>query len=129
MMAEMGTPCGSCQCGEIEGHWLAGAVKRELACAAGPLPGSQTLPSQSIVPAGGVFRSGSIPSHHGRWSGVSATLVKILLLESVAMAFGLVLTLVPGATPKNPFSGLTAQSRPSGPMRIQQISSPTVQTR
>ncbi len=36
--------------------------------------------------------------------------------------------LVPGATPKNPFSGLTAHSRPSCPIRSHAMSSPTVQT-
>src|SRR5689334_13100685 len=33
-MAERGTPCGSSHLGEIEGHWRAGAVKREFGCAA-----------------------------------------------------------------------------------------------
>ena len=42
------------------------------------------------------------------------------------MAFRLVWELVPGTTPKNPFSGFTAQSRPSGPGRSQAMSSPTV---
>ena len=44
-----------------------------------------------------------------------------------ASALGLLFALVPGATPKNPFSGFTAQSLPSGPMRSHAISSPTVQ--
>ena len=44
----------------------------------------------------------------------------------ISNAFGLVLRLVPGATPKNPFSGLTAHSRPSAPGRSQAMSSPTV---
>jgi len=34
---------------------------------------------------------------------------------------------VPGATPKKPFSGLQAQSRPSEPTRRHAMSSPTVQ--
>src|SRR5262249_19146158 len=38
------------------------------------------------------------------------------------------LLLVPGATPKNPCSGLMAHRRPSGPNFIQQMSSPTVST-
>ena len=42
-------------------------------------------------------------------------------------ALGLVFSLVPGATPKKPFSELTAQSRPSGPGRSQAMSSPTHQ--
>ena len=44
----------------------------------------------------------------------------------VAVAFRLVWELVPGTTPKNPFSGLTAHSRPSGPGRSHAMSSPTV---
>jgi hypothetical protein len=35
---------------------------------------------------------------------------------------------VPGATPKKPASGLIAYSLPSGPNRIQAMSSPTVST-
>src|SRR5579859_2092676 len=128
MKAEIGTPRGSSQLGEIDGHWLAGVVKRELGCAAGPLPGVHSSPSQLMVPLGGVFSLGLMSSHHGSPSGVTATLVKIEFLESVAIAFGLVLALVPGATPKKPASGLTAHSRPSSPIRIQQMSSPTVQT-
>ena len=46
----------------------------------------------------------------------------------VARALGLDLTLVPGATPKKPYSGFMAHSRPSSPMRSQAMSSPTHQT-
>ena len=53
-----------------------------------------------------------MPSHQTPPSGVSATLVKIEFRASVAMAFGLVLADVPGATPKNPASGLMACSLP-----------------
>ena len=42
----------------------------------------------------------------------------------VRIAFGLVCSLVPGATPKKPYSGLTAHRRPSSPIRIQAMSSP-----
>jgi hypothetical protein len=59
-------------------------------------------------------------------SSVVATLVKMQLPCSVRMAFGLVFMDVPGATPKKPASGLIAQSRPSGPTRSHEISSPTV---
>jgi hypothetical protein len=45
---------------------------------------------------------------------------------TACMAFGLLLALVPGATPKKPFSGLIAYRRPSGPGLIQAMSSPTV---
>ena len=46
----------------------------------------------------------------------------------VRIAFGLVCQSVPGATPKRPYSGLTAYSRPSSPKRIQAMSSPRVST-
>ena len=44
------------------------------------------------------------------------------------MALGLVLAEVPGATPKNPASGLMARSWPLASGLIQAMSSPTVQT-
>ena len=43
-------------------------------------------------------------------------------------ALGLVFSPVPGATPKNPASGLMAYRRPSSPNFIQAMSSPTVST-
>jgi hypothetical protein len=46
----------------------------------------------------------------------------------ISIALALVFELVPGTTPKNPASGLTAHSRPSGPTRNQAMSSPTVWT-
>ena len=46
----------------------------------------------------------------------------------VLTALRLVDSPVPGATPKNPASGLIAYSRPSSPKRIQAMSSPTVST-
>ena len=55
--------------------------------------------------------------------------VNTVLAAIVAIAFGFVRSLVPGATPKKPASGLTAHRRPSAPKRIQQMSSPTVSTR
>ena len=74
----------------------------------------------------GVF---SRPSHQMSPSSVSATLVKTELpLLMVFIALGLVCSLVPGATPKKPYSGLTAHSRPSSPTRIQAMSSPRVST-
>src|SRR4030095_5807907 len=116
-IAEIGTPCGSSKCGEIEGHCRAGAVKREFGCAAfSPLAGVHGRPCQSVSSLG---TAPSIPSHHGERSEVRATFVKSECCFTVAIAFGLVLTLVPGATPKKPASGFTAQRRPSGPNRIQ----------
>ena len=127
MKAEMGTPSGFSHSGSMEGHWLAGAVKRALGCAAlrpvsRAISGVQSRPCQSRQCAGG----SDMPSHHTSPSSVSATLVKITLACSVAMALGLVFTPVPGATPKKPASGLMARNFPSGPGLIQAMSSPTV---
>ena len=81
-------------------------VKRAFGCAAGSWrSGVQSLPFQSIACAGG---SPVIPSHQMSPSSVSAQLVKIELRSIVSIAFGLVLWLVFGATPKKPASGLTA---------------------
>src|SRR6185437_8554006 len=129
-MAEIGRPSGASQAGSMVGHWLAGAVKRPLGWAAGlpvflPMAGVHLLPCQSRQSAGGVS---VIPSHQTPPSGVRATLVKIVLRARVAMALGLVLALVPGATPKKPASGLMARSWPSASGLIQAMSSPTVQT-
>src|SRR5579864_5861479 len=128
--ALIGTPSGLSQAGSMVGHCDAGAVKRELGCAAlAPvslaISGVQRLPFQSVHSAGG---SSVMPSHHTPPSGVSATLVKIVFLASVVMALGFVLTDVPGATPKNPASGLMARKRPWASGLIQAISSPTVHT-
>jgi hypothetical protein len=69
-----------------------------------------------------------MPSHQTSPSSVSATLVKMMFSFSVAMALKLVFSLVPGATPKKPASGLIAYRRPSLPGLIQAMSSPTVVT-
>src|SRR6267142_6109370 len=130
MIALIGTPFGSSQAGSIVGHCEAGAVKRAFGCAAfAPvsfaIAGVHFLPCQSRHSAGG---SSVMPSHQTPPSGVSATLVKIEFVASAAMAFGFVLTEVPGATPKKPDSGLMACKRPFASGLIQAISSPTVQT-
>ena len=49
-----------------------------------------------------------MPSHHTSPSSVRAVLVNTVLRATVRMAFGFVARFVPGATPKNPFSGLIA---------------------
>ena len=67
-----------------------------------------------------------MPSHQTSPSSVRATLVKMVLRVIVSMALGLGLYEVPGATPKKPFSGLIANSRPCAPILIQAMSSPTV---
>ena len=68
------------------------------------------------------------PSHHTSPSSVLAQLVKIASWETISIAFGLVFSPVPGATPKNPASGLIAYRRPSSPNFIQAMSSPIVST-
>ena len=104
-IAEIGTPFGSSHSGAIDGHCDAGAVKRALGWAAGASEsGVQSLPFQSVTCSGGAER----PSHQTSPSSVLATLVKIELPSRVWMAFGLVSSPVPGATPKNPASGLMA---------------------
>lgn len=62
-----------------------------------------------VTPSGNDW---SIPSQYTPPSLVSATLVKMVFLTMVAMALGLVLAEVPGATPKKPFSGLMARRLP-----------------
>src|SRR6266481_5156093 len=93
MNALMGTPSGASHAGSMVGHCEAGAVKRELGCAAlAPvclaISGVHRLPCQSRHSAGG---SSVMPSHHTPPSGVSATLVKMVFRDRVAIAFGLVL--------------------------------------
>src|ERR1700737_5061894 len=105
-IAEIGTPAGSSPPGAMAGSWAAGVVKRALAFAAGtPLPGDQGWPFQSVRLGGG---SSVMPSHHTSPSAVLAVLVKMVLAATVSMALGFVFIDVPGATPKNPASGLTA---------------------
>merc|ERR1711991_35051 len=69
-----------------------------------------------------------IPSHHTSPSSVLATLVKMVFWATLSSAAGLVSAEVPGATPKNPASGLMARNLPSSPNFIQAMSSPTVST-
>src|SRR6185436_8326148 len=126
MNAEIGTPRGFSHSGSIDGHCDAGTVKRAFGCAAlRPQPGVHGRPCQSVNCAGG---SSVMPSHHTSPSGVIATLVKMQLRASVFIAFGLDFSDVPGATPKNPNSGLMAYNFPSAPGLIQAMSSPTVVT-
>src|SRR5947208_12614075 len=124
MNALIGTPFGSSHAGSIVGHCDAGAVKRAFGCAAfapvfAAISGVHLLPCQSTHSAGG---SSVMPSHHTPPSGVSATLVKMEFFASVAIAFGLVLSDVPGATPKKPASGLIARRHPFASGLIQAMS-------
>src|ERR1700728_5467940 len=124
-MAEIGTPSGSSHSGAIAGSWAAGAVKRALGWAGGvAFSGVQSSPRQSVQWAGG----SPTPSHQTSPSSVRAVLVKIEFAARVSMALGLVWLFVPGATPKNPASGLIARRRPSESNFIQQMSSPIVST-
>src|SRR5947209_5164914 len=125
-IASIGTPAGSSHSGAADGHWAIATVKRAFGWAAGRSAwGVQSLPRQSVRCAGG---SALIPSHQMSPSSVLAQLVKTELRESVFMALGFVCSLVPGATPKKPASGLTAYSRPSEPNFIHAMSSPIVST-
>jgi GTP-dependent phosphoenolpyruvate carboxykinase len=128
-----GTPWWCSVRNEVEGHCTSGTVKRLFACAPKmglPLrsfmPGFHGRPSQSEP---SLDRLPSAPSHHTVPSLVNTTFVKIVLRLMVFIMLGLLLRLVPGATPKKPVSGLMAQSRPSVSIRIQAMSSPTVQMR
>src|SRR6202451_2343796 len=110
MMALVGTPSADSHWASMVGHCEAGAVNREFGWAAlAPvslaMAGVHLRPCQSRHSAGG---SSVMPSHQTPPSGVSATLVKMVLRARVAIAFGLVLMEVPGATPKKPASGLMA---------------------
>src|SRR2546423_8574919 len=105
-MASTGTPLGSSHSLAITGHCLAGVVKRALGWAAGrPESGVHGRRSQSTSSAGLVS---VIPSHQTSPSEVRAQLVKMEFLVTVSMAFGFDFMPVPGATPKNPASGLMA---------------------
>ena len=98
-------------------------MKREFGCAAGvSQPGVQSCPVQSIKCSGG---SAVFPSHQTSPSSVNATFVKIEFAAIACIAFGFDFHDVPGATPKNPVSGLIARSRPSAPGQSQAMSSPT----
>ena len=96
MIAERGTPALELNSGEMQGQFSAGAVKRELGCAAfTPLSGVQGLPFQSIRFAGACFVSFS---HQTVLSaGLIATFVKIVPFLVAASALGLDFSFVPGA--------------------------------
>ena len=70
-----------------------------------------------------------MPSHQGSCVDVMATFVKMEFLRIADITFGFVFSFVPGATPKNPASGLMACRYPSAPTCSQAISSPMVHTR
>lgn len=70
IIALMGTPSEEFQFGSSDGHWSAGAVKRELGCAALPSPGDHSRRSHEMADEGGGLLR---PSHHTSPSFVSAT--------------------------------------------------------
>ena len=126
MIASITTPFGSSQSSEMVGHCLADTVNRELGCAAvRPESAVQSFPSQSVRWSGALSVS---PSHHTSPSSRIATLVKIVLPQTVSIAVAFVEIPVPGATPKNPASGLMARREPSALGCSQAMSSPIVST-
>ena len=128
MMPEMGTPSGSSQLGWMVGHCWAGTQNLELGWAALPSsPNIHFLPVHVVTERLG-STSFSMPSQNTLPSSVTATFVKMVFFWEVSMATGFVFQLVPGATPKKPFSGLIALSTPFLSKRIQAMSSPTTLT-
>src|ERR1700722_9529270 len=125
-IASIGTPFGSSHSGASTGHCVAATVNRALGCAAlRPDSGVHGRRSQSINFDG--FLSVML-SHHTSPSRVIAQLVNIEFLVRLSMALAFDFMLVPGATPKNPNSGLMAYRRPSAPIFIHAMSSPMVST-
>src|SRR3954453_21762413 len=111
--AEIGTPFGSSHSGAIDGTCEAGEQNREFGWAATVLDsGVHDWPFQSVRCAGG---SSVRSSHHTSPSSVSAVLVNTVFASMACSALGFDFSLVPGATPKNPNSGLIAWRRPSSP--------------
>jgi len=112
-------------------HSLIGVQNREFGCAAGFFFFSSSLRScQFSCPVQVVIEtsfgvSSSRPFQNTPPSLVMAVLVKMVFLKIVFIALGFEVVLVPGATPKKPFSGLMALSRPSGSNFIHAMSSPT----
>ena len=125
-IASIGTPFGSSHSGAITGHCFAGVVNRALGCAAlRPEPAVHGRRSQSTSSAG--FPS-VMPSHQMSPPEVIAQFVKMEFFAIVSMALAFDFMLVPGATPKKPYSGLMAWRRPSDPNFIHAMSSPIVST-
>jgi hypothetical protein len=118
-------PWGLPSSGSMVGHFAAG---RGEAASSGAPPGGRSRASSPgpSSRSGGRAARRSCPPTTRRRRRSARQLVKMQLACSVAMAFGLVFSEVPGATPKNPASGLIARSTPSAPGLIQAMSSPTV---
>src|ERR1700693_4924052 len=69
-----------------------------------------------------------MPSHQTSPSRVMAQLVKTEFLVTLSIALAFDFMLVPGATPKNPYSGLIAYRRPAVGNFLHAMSSPIVST-
>ena len=105
-IALMGTPFRSSHSSAITGHWAADTVKRAFGWAAGSAEsGVHGFPFQSVRLAGA---SSVMPSHQTSPFSVSATFVNMQFSVRLSMAFSFESIPVPGATPKNPASGLMA---------------------
>ena len=90
----------------MDGQPLAGVVNLAFGWAAlVPDFGVQSFPFQSIRWSGASL---PMPSHHTSLSLVKATLVNRVFCLTQSLAFKLDAFDVPGATPKNPASGLMA---------------------
>ena len=105
-IASIGTPVGSSHSAAIAGSCAAGVVKRAFGCAEGVSDVGRPVVAVPVDQVRG--RLLVSPSHQMSPSSVLAQLVKIVLLSIVLIAFGLVSSPVPGATPKKPASGLIA---------------------
>ena len=106
-MAEIGTPAGSSHSGAIDGHWAAATVNRALGWAAGV---ARLRRPVLALPVDEVGRRGvgeALPPDVAV-VGLGDVGEEAVARVSVARALGLVLSDVPGATPKKPASGLVA---------------------
>ena len=118
MMAEMGTPWGFSNSGADAGAVLCRSGEAGVGVGSlGPsaVSGLQGSPFQFRACVGGILVQAS-PTTRCCRPGSCTTLVKMVPFLVDARALGLDFALVPGATPKKPFSGLMAHRRPSAPV-------------
>ena len=126
-IASIGTPAGSSHSAAIDGH-LRGRRREARVRVRGRASRSRASSRRRASRSRARAARSSCPPTRRRRRRCSAQLVKIEHFRIVAIAFGFVSRPCPGATPKNPASGLIACRRPSGPNFIQAMSSPTVST-
>ena len=105
--ASIGTPAGSSHSSAIDRALRGGDGEAGVRVGGGRVGLGRPVVA---VPVDRVRRAARsvIPSHQTSPSSVSAQLVKIAFSSIDAIAFGLVCSPVPGATPKKPASGLIA---------------------